>query len=112
MLTYAVVVLHQVVVHSAALGVRMSGEARVKLTNCLFRDLEIAGLSAGSVGDSGAEEEAWVGDSVFYGPAPVWAGSLRPARLVGDSEWCSNIYMHACMHAYIHTYMYICADVC
>ena len=94
---YGVVVLHQVVVHSAALGVRLSGEARVKLTNCLFRDLEIAGLSAGSVGDSGAEEEAWVGDSVFYGPAPVWAGSLRPARLVGDAEWCPSLYVYIYM---------------
>ena len=78
-------ILHQVVMHSAAIGVQMCGEARARVTKCVFRDLEVASLSAGF--DTAAEEELWLADNYFYGPAPLWGGSLRPGRLVGDTEW-------------------------
>jgi len=81
----AQLILHQVLVHHAAIGVDMGGEARVRITKCILRDLEIAALNAGH--DSGASLEVWLADNVCYGPAPLWAGNLRPARLVGESEW-------------------------
>ena len=96
----AQLILHQVVIHSGAIGVHMEGEARVRVTKSIFRDLQIAALCVGSA--SAAQQELWLGENTFYGPAPLWGGDLRPARLVGESEWHAHAPPADNRHAAAH----------